>query len=192
MFAQGTATEEEINELQAAVDKTFGDAFANSKTYKARVEWLDSKWSKFKSPEQWSKIQETGVAADRLLSVSLLAFSASFAVLTLFYHHEWVQIGKQLVELPKDFKLHAGVNRVIQARAKMFEKGEEIDWATAEALAFATLMQEGQWFVHFYVLSKAGRHSTFGDHRQHCQAEWPRCSAWYFQPPPRCSPRSEL
>ncbi|CAE7938957.1 ogdh, partial [Symbiodinium sp. KB8] len=25
----------------------------------------------------------------------------------------------------------------------MFEKGEEIDWATAEALAFATLMQEG-------------------------------------------------
>ena len=53
---------------------------------------------------------------------------------------------KALVTAPKDFHLHKTIARLLEAKAKMFETGEGFDWATCEALAFGTLLNEG-----FYV-----------------------------------------
>ena len=44
------------------------------------------------------------------------------------------------------FNLHKTIVRQLEAKAKMFETGEGFDWATCEALAFGTLLDEG-----FYV-----------------------------------------
>jgi 2-oxoglutarate dehydrogenase E1 component len=41
------------------------------------------------------------------------------------------------------FNLHKTIARQLEAKAKMFESGEGFDWATAEALAFGTLLDEG-------------------------------------------------
>ena len=41
------------------------------------------------------------------------------------------------------FTPHRVVKRVYDARAKMIETGEGVDWAMAEALAFGTLLEEG-------------------------------------------------
>lgn len=38
---------------------------------------------------------------------------------------------------------HSGVKRVMQARQQHLQEGKNIDWGTAEALAFGTLLREG-------------------------------------------------
>lgn len=53
------------------------------------------------------------------------------------------QIATAMTTLPKDFSVHRGIKRVYDARRKMVKTGEGIDWATAEALAFGTLLAEG-------------------------------------------------
>ena len=45
--------------------------------------------------------------------------------------------------MPKSFKLHRTLQRVLDARRKTIEEGQGIDWAMGEQLAFGTLLQEG-------------------------------------------------
>jgi len=53
-------------------------------------------------------------------------------------------LGERLTEIPADFKLNDKIKRfVIGKRAKAFEEGGPYDWATAESLAFASLLSEG-------------------------------------------------
>ena len=53
------------------------------------------------------------------------------------------QVGAALTRVPDDFKLNSKIARQVKAKAKMFESGQGIDWSTAEALAFGTLVAEG-------------------------------------------------
>jgi 2-oxoglutarate dehydrogenase E1 component len=52
-------------------------------------------------------------------------------------------VGKAITVLPENFKPHRAVKKVYGERAQMIETGEGIDWAVGEALAFATLLVEG-------------------------------------------------
>ncbi len=52
------------------------------------------------------------------------------------------EIGTILTNVPADVAVHKTLLRVIDARREMFETGEGFDWATAEALAFGTLVRE--------------------------------------------------
>lgn len=52
-------------------------------------------------------------------------------------------VGKAITSLPDDFKPHRAVKRIFDDRKKMIETGEGVDWAVGEALAFATLLVEG-------------------------------------------------
>lgn len=51
--------------------------------------------------------------------------------------------GQALTTLPKDFNLHPKLQRLWQQKAQMFTTGQNVDWGTAEALAFASLLDEG-------------------------------------------------
>ena len=42
-----------------------------------------------------------------------------------------------------DFKLHASLKRTLKGREDMIKSGKAMDWGTAEALAFGTLLAEG-------------------------------------------------
>lgn len=52
-------------------------------------------------------------------------------------------VGKAITTLPENFKAHRAVKKIFEQRAQMIETGEGIDWAVGEALAFATLLVEG-------------------------------------------------
>src|SRR5690606_6808949 len=52
------------------------------------------------------------------------------------------EIGRILTTVPEDVAVHKTLQRVIDARREMFESGAGFDWATAEALAFGTLLRE--------------------------------------------------
>ena len=52
-------------------------------------------------------------------------------------------VGQVLTEVPQGFTINKKLQRVLDAKTAMFNSGEGFDWATAEALAFGTLLQDG-------------------------------------------------
>ncbi len=88
-----------------------------------KADWFEGAWSGLGRPADpvtARRAADTGVDADRLR-----------------------RVGKILTETPPDFAMHKTLTRVIAARAHAIEAGQGIDWATAESLAFATLLQDG-------------------------------------------------
>jgi 2-oxoglutarate dehydrogenase E1 component len=51
--------------------------------------------------------------------------------------------GKALTTIPEGLHVHKTLQRIIEAKRRMFDSGEGFDWATGEALAFGTLVREG-------------------------------------------------
>ncbi len=52
-------------------------------------------------------------------------------------------LGRTLTTVPDDLTIHKTLGRVLDAKRTMFDDGEGFDWATAEALAFGSLVSEG-------------------------------------------------
>ena len=63
---------------------------------------------------------------------------------TAITDEEFHYLGKVLTTVPEGFHIHRTLQRILDAKKQMFESGEGFDWATAEALAFASLIAEGQ------------------------------------------------
>jgi 2-oxoglutarate dehydrogenase E1 component len=53
-------------------------------------------------------------------------------------------LGRILTSVPEGFQIHKTLQRVLDAKKGMFDTGTGFDWATAEALAFGSLVAEGQ------------------------------------------------
>jgi 2-oxoglutarate dehydrogenase E1 component len=53
------------------------------------------------------------------------------------------EVGRTLTTIPGDLEVHKTLSRIIDAKRQMFAAGEGFDWATAEALAFGTLVRQG-------------------------------------------------
>ncbi len=53
------------------------------------------------------------------------------------------EIGLKITETPDNFTEHAKITRQLKAKRKLIEDGKGIDWATAEALAFGSLLKDG-------------------------------------------------
>ena len=53
------------------------------------------------------------------------------------------EIGAKITAIPHGFHAHRTIQRFLENRRQAIETGEGIDWATAEALAFCSLLLEG-------------------------------------------------
>ncbi|MDC0344668.1 2-oxoglutarate dehydrogenase E1 component [Alphaproteobacteria bacterium] len=101
-------------------NKEYQAEFEASKAYKAnKGDWLEGQWKGFK-PQMPLEQAKTGVAEKTLK-----------------------QLGVALTTTPEGFSLHPTLQRQLKDKATRFEAGQGIDWATAEALAFGSLMLEG-------------------------------------------------
>jgi 2-oxoglutarate dehydrogenase E1 component len=78
------------------------------------------------------------------------------------------EIGRLLTTVPEDVTVHKTLRRIVDARRQMFESGQGFDWATAESLAFGTLVKEG------YQVRLSGQDSGRGTFSQ-------RHSVWHDQ-----------
>lgn len=54
-----------------------------------------------------------------------------------------LRVGRASVAVSEGFKIHTRLQRHVSSRLRALDKGEGLDWATAEALAFGSLMLEG-------------------------------------------------
>eukprot|EP01064_Diplonema_japonicum_P036661 TRINITY_DN8321_c0_g2_i1.p1 TRINITY_DN8321_c0_g2~~TRINITY_DN8321_c0_g2_i1.p1 ORF type:complete len:997 (+),score=215.92 TRINITY_DN8321_c0_g2_i1:44-3034(+) len=125
LVEDGILTREDIEAETAKVNELLKEDFKNLDQYQyqgrsPRAEWLESFWKGFKSPTQLARINPTAKSAE---------------VLT--------DLGRQLTTFPAGFKPHGVVKRIIEARGESIKAGQGIDWPTAESLAFATLLAEG-------------------------------------------------
>jgi len=122
LVAEGTMTEADIAAMQQAFNKKLDEEFDASKSHLPnRADWLDGRWAGLAAaPKSGDRRGLTGVPQDMLK-----------------------QVGKALTTTPQDFHLHKTIARQLEAKAQMFETGKGFDWATAEALAFGTLLDEG-------------------------------------------------
>lgn len=83
-------------------------------------DWLTGLWSGFEKARTDNWEGQTAVEPDLLLKV-----------------------GKALTTTPSTFNLNSKLDRLFKTKEAMFDSGQGFDWATAEALAFGTLLCEG-------------------------------------------------
>ncbi|MFP4571105.1 2-oxoglutarate dehydrogenase E1 component [Rhodosalinus sp.] len=130
--------EGEVEDMKAQFQSFLNDEFEAGKTYKPnKADWLDGRWSHLDREGENYQRGETAIGEDTLR-----------------------EVGTALTRVPDGFNLHKTVGRLIEARARMFETGRGFDWATAEALAFGSLLTEG------YPVRLSGQDSIRGTFSQ--------------------------
>jgi 2-oxoglutarate dehydrogenase E1 component len=123
LTAEGVITEGEVEKLKADWRARLDAEFEAGTGYKPnKADWLDGKWAGLKLADQ-DEEPRRGVTG---LDVATLK-----------------EIGRSITRVPDGFRVHRTVQRFLENRAKAIESGAGLDWATAEALAFCSLMLEG-------------------------------------------------
>ncbi len=98
------------------------DEFEAGKNYKPnKADWLDGKWSGLK------KIDKENYQRGKT-SIEKSTFD---------------NLGNIITTVPNNFSAHKTVLRMLRNKKETLLKGKGIDWATAEALAFGSLVSEG-------------------------------------------------
>ncbi len=120
LFNEGLITSDELESRKKEFKDLLTKEFSNAKNYKEKMTWFDGVWSRFKPEIGKDKRGITGVERKELVAV-----------------------GKKITELPKNFNIHKTLIKIFENKRKMFTEEKPIDWATAESLAFGTLLNEG-------------------------------------------------
>ena len=138
LVKDGLIPEGEIEDMKAEFQAKLNNEFEAGKEYRPnKADWLDGKWSHLdKNKDQYQR-GETAIAPETMKDV-----------------------GTALSTIPDGYPVHKTVGRLMDAKANMLENGEGFDWATAEALAFGSLLTEG------YKVRLAGQDSTRGTFSQ--------------------------
>ncbi|WP_284266563.1 2-oxoglutarate dehydrogenase E1 component [Roseicyclus amphidinii] len=138
LVKDGLIPEGEIEDAKAAFQAKLNDEFEAGKEYKPnKADWLDGRWSHLNREGEEYQRGETAIKPETM-----------------------AEIGRALTTAPEGFTLHKTVGRLLETKKQMFETGEGFDWATAEALAFGSLLTEG------YPVRLAGQDSTRGTFSQ--------------------------
>jgi 2-oxoglutarate dehydrogenase E1 component len=121
LVEEGLLSRAEVDRMQAAFRAQLEEEFAAGESYRPnRADWLDGKWSGIGHADEGARRGVTGV------DLALLK-----------------EVGRKITSFPKSFTPHKTIVRILGNRRKMIDEGKGIDWATAEALAFGTLVVEG-------------------------------------------------
>lgn len=120
LAAENVITEGEAGEMVDEFNTYLEEAFEATKSYKPnKADYLEGAWSGLKVASGDDRRGETFITTDDLQ-----------------------RLGKLLSSVPEGFKANSKITRLLGQKAKMFEDGKGVDWATAEALAFGSLLQE--------------------------------------------------
>jgi len=121
LVQDGLIPEGEIEDLKTGFQSFLNDEFEAGKNYKPnKADWLDGRWSHLDRNKDDYQRGQTAIS-DKTFE----------------------QVGVSLSKLPDDFPAHKTVARLFENKKKMFSTGTGLDWATAEALAFGSLLTEG-------------------------------------------------
>jgi 2-oxoglutarate dehydrogenase E1 component len=122
LIADGTMSEADTIQISTDFRVKIDQAFEAAGSYRPnKADWLEGAWSGFgAAPSDEDRRGKTELTFERL--------------------HE---IGNALTTFPEGFNLNPKLERVVKQRRAAIETGKGIDWSTAEALAFGSLLTEG-------------------------------------------------
>ena len=121
LISEKVLTKEEFEDEKNAYQKRLNEEFEASKSYISNEhDWFTGVWSKFTTELGHDRRGDTGIEIEKIKN-----------------------LGKKLAHIPEGFNAHKTISRIYDARSKMFETGKDFDWAMAETLAFASLVDEG-------------------------------------------------
>jgi 2-oxoglutarate dehydrogenase E1 component len=121
LVAEGVITQAEVDAEVARFESFLDAEFDAGKAFEAKkADWLDGNWQGIGLAEGEERRGDTAVPAAKL-----------------------ADLGHRLTTIPNAVDIHKTLKRVIDARREMITTGQNIDWATAESLAYGSLLEEG-------------------------------------------------
>jgi 2-oxoglutarate dehydrogenase E1 component len=140
LLEEKTFTQDDIEEHKKWVWGMLEESFERGKDYQPNAkEWLTSAWNGFASPKE-------------LASKVLPHLPTAVPVEVLR------ELGNTISTVPEGFHVHKNLKRILANRKKSVDEGKSIDWSTAEALAFGSLVREGR---HVRVSGQDVERGTF-------------------------------
>ncbi|MGE4012891.1 MAG: 2-oxoglutarate dehydrogenase E1 component, partial [Alphaproteobacteria bacterium] len=117
----GVIARGEADKIIGEIEHRLEEAFSAAKGFKPnKADWLEGAWTGLEKARGEPHPGETGVSLDVLR-----------------------EVGAKLCETPKGFNVNSKIARQLKAKKEAIDTGKDIDWATAEALAFGSLLVEG-------------------------------------------------
>ena len=114
-------TNEESKKIKTNFKNFLDKESESAKSYKPnKADWLEGDWT----------------------GLSTASFDARKG-LTSVKENDLLKIGKAIHQIPIDFNAHKKIKKIYEDRLTSIHEGKNIDWSTAESLAFATLLNEG-------------------------------------------------
>jgi 2-oxoglutarate dehydrogenase E1 component len=121
LVEEGTITKDEAEGMVAAFRDFLETEFQAATSYRPnKADWLEGKWLGLGLAADDDRRGDTAV------DIKVLK-----------------EVGAALGRVPEGFTVNSKLVRQLEAKKKMVETGEGIDWALGEALAFGTLVLEG-------------------------------------------------
>jgi len=120
LIAENTIRNDELENIEKRFKNLLDDQFKNAKDYKPQIEWFEGTWSAYRPEKGKDKRGITGADSKKLLEIS-----------------------EKINAAPEKLNLHKTIVKILNSRKEAVKSGSNIDWSTAEALAFGTLLEEG-------------------------------------------------
>jgi 2-oxoglutarate dehydrogenase E1 component len=121
LVAAGVVDEAQVAAMGTRFVAELETQYEAGKSYRSnKADWLEGAWAGF------AQAPEDDRRGDTSVSIEVLR-----------------EVGHGLVIVPEGFRLNPRIARQLEARRAAIEAGDGIDWATAEALAIASLCAEG-------------------------------------------------
>ena len=117
---ENTLSESELKKFKTDFKNLLDDQYKNAKDYKPKIEWYEGSWSRYKPEKGKDKRGISGFDQRKLLEIS-----------------------EKINSIPEELNLHKTIIKILNARRASVSDGKGIDWSTAEALAFGSLLEEG-------------------------------------------------
>ncbi|XP_053605594.1 probable 2-oxoglutarate dehydrogenase E1 component DHKTD1 homolog, mitochondrial [Plodia interpunctella] len=122
LISEGILTHNQVDGITQEYSKYLQSQYEAVPTYKPEVSYYQDQWSKMSPALRNVEIWDTGVDTGLLKMV-----------------------GQASVTFPKDFNIHPHLEKThVKNRLTRLSEDKELDWATAEALAFGSLLMEGR------------------------------------------------
>jgi len=119
LIAEKSITTEQYQALTVAFENHLASEFELAKTYKpTEPDWLKGRWQNIKN--NCNLLPQTAVSVDKLQ-----------------------ELITKITKIPADFDANPKIAKQLENKLQLVKQGFDIDWGTAEALAFATLLNEG-------------------------------------------------
>ncbi len=120
LIEEGVVTEDQVETWIKEFRDYLEKQFETANSFKPnKADWFEGSWKGFERADKGARRGTTAVALDELKA-----------------------IGQKLCEVPENHNVHRTLQRVLKNKQKMIDGEQGIDWSTAEALAFGSLLKE--------------------------------------------------